>query len=123
VRSARFADDAGYRIGTSESIDSRNNALLLEQLQHAATTDRNARFVCTLALAREGEVLLRAEGFVAGEVLDAPRGENGFGYDPLFLLPSLGLTAAELPPAQKWEISHRGNAFRELLKQIAVCNL
>jgi XTP/dITP diphosphohydrolase len=116
VRSARFADDAGYRVGSGESIDSRNNTLLLERLQPA--TDRSARFVCALALARDGEVLLRAEGFVAGEILHAPRGANGFGYDPLFLIPSLGLTTAELPPAQKWELSHRGNAFRSLLAQI-----
>ena len=119
VRSARFADDAGYRVGSSESTDARNNALLLEQLNAAATSDRTARFVCALTLARDGEVLLRAEGFAAGEILDAPRGANGFGYDPLFLLPALGLTTAELQPAQKWELSHRGNAFRELLRQIA----
>ncbi|QMV17742.1 non-canonical purine NTP pyrophosphatase [Granulicella sp. 5B5] len=116
VRSARFADDAGYRMGAGESTDTRNNALLLELLQVAI--DRSARFVCALALARDGVVLLRSEGVVAGEVLHAPRGENGFGYDPLFLLPALGLTTAELPPAQKWELSHRGNAFRSLLAQI-----
>ncbi len=123
VRSARFADDAGYGIHSGESTDARNNALLLERLSEAESADHTARFVCALALARDGEMLLRAEGFVEGEVLATPRGENGFGYDPLFLLPTLGLTAAELPPAQKWELSHRGNAFRELLKQIAASNL
>ncbi len=115
VRSARFAEDAGYRVG--DGADARNNSLLLERLRDAE--DRSARFVCALALARDGEVLLRAEGFVAGEILLAPRGENGFGYDPLFLLPALGLTTAELPSAQKWAHSHRGNAFRALLAQMA----
>jgi XTP/dITP diphosphohydrolase len=62
--------------------------------------------------------MLRARGEVEGQVLDAPRGENGFGYDPLFLIPSLGKTTAELPPEQKWAVSHRGNAFRELLRQV-----
>ncbi len=80
---------------------------------------RTARFVCNLALARDGQVLLRAEGIAAGELLHAPRGTDGFGYDPLFLLPSLNLTFAELPREEKWELSHRGNAFRSLLAQLA----
>jgi XTP/dITP diphosphohydrolase len=79
---------------------------------------RSAHFVCALALARDGEILLRAEGRVSGELLSEPRGEGGFGYDPLFLLPELGLTAAELPRERKWEISHRGRAFRNLLAQL-----
>lgn len=116
VRSARFADDAGYRVCTGESVDRRNNALLLERLHEVE--DRRARFVCALALARDGEVLLCAEGFVAGEILRAPRGSAGFGYDPLFLLPALGLTTAELSPALKWGLSHRGEAFRSLLAQV-----
>jgi XTP/dITP diphosphohydrolase len=101
------------------SKDARNNALLLTRL-HALPPDtpRTARFVCALALARDGQVLLRAHGVVEGQILDAPRGDNGFGYDPLFLIPSLGLTTAELPAAQKWSLSHRGNAFRALLSQL-----
>jgi XTP/dITP diphosphohydrolase len=115
VRSARFADDLGFEPG-SGSKDDRNNRCLLSLLaQNMLCT---ARFVCTLALARDGEVLLRAEGTVEGEVLYAPRGKDGFGYDPLFLVPSLNLTLAEVPRAQKWQISHRGNAFRSLLNQL-----
>jgi XTP/dITP diphosphohydrolase len=115
VRSARFADDLHFEPG-SGSKDARNNRALLSKLQFH--TDRSARFVCTLALARDGQVLLRAEGVVEGEILHAPRGADGFGYDPLFLIPSLGLTLAELPREQKWQLSHRGNAFRSLLAQL-----
>ncbi len=115
VRSARFADDANFAPGLGTK-DQRNNALLLHLMQ--PHTDRTARFVCTLALARDGEVLLRAGGTVTGELLHAPRGTAGFGYDPLFLIPALDRTMAELAPAEKWQLSHRGNAFRSLLTQI-----
>jgi XTP/dITP diphosphohydrolase len=121
VRSARFADDAGFDLDSSRSRDDRNNTLLLALMEPRAC--RQARFVCTLALARDGEILLRAEGFVEGELLHAPRGEGGFGYDPLFLLPALGLTMAELPREQKWQLSHRGNAFRSLLAQLRETSL
>jgi XTP/dITP diphosphohydrolase len=117
VRSARFADDMGYE-GGAGSKDERNNLCVLALLARTPEVSRAARFVCALAVARDGEVLLRAEGFVEGQLLDAPRGEAGFGYDPLFLIPSLGLTAAELPAEKKWELSHRGNAFRALLAEL-----
>jgi XTP/dITP diphosphohydrolase len=120
VRSARFADDLGFApdLGTPSlgTKDERNNRCLLSLL--ANHTDRTARFVCTLALAQDGEVLLRSEGTVEGRLLDAPRGNDGFGYDPLFLIPSLNLTLAEVSREQKWQISHRGNAFRDLLAQL-----
>ena len=115
VRSARFADDAGFEPG-SGTKDERNNRLLLSLLSGAA--DRSARFVCSLALARDGEILLHANGTVEGQLLEAPRGDNGFGYDPLFLIPPVGLTTAELPSGRKWELSHRGHAFRQLLHQL-----
>jgi XTP/dITP diphosphohydrolase len=120
VRSARYADDAGYELHNDAKRDDRNNALLLENLEArlGPNPDRRARFVCALALARDGEILLRAKGTVEGEILRAPRGTDGFGYDPLFLIPALGLTFAELPPEQKWELSHRGRAFRSLLDQL-----
>jgi len=133
VRSARFADDYAaehpensvistgvQRSGETpvfpSSKDDRNNALLIDLMQHQP--DRAARFVCNLALARDGHVLLRAEGHAEGQLLPAPRGQDGFGYDPLFLIPSLNLTFAEIPRAQKWALSHRGNAFRALLAQL-----
>jgi XTP/dITP diphosphohydrolase len=115
VRSARFADDLGFEPNTG-SKDERNNRALLSLLKSHA--NRSARFVCAIALARDGQILSRSEGFVAGEILTAPRGTEGFGYDPLFLIPSLGKTLAEVSKQQKWTFSHRGNAFRSLLEQI-----
>jgi XTP/dITP diphosphohydrolase len=117
VRSARFADDLNFEPGIGTK-DERNNRCLLSLLAAPPNARRGGRFVCALALARDGEVLLRAEGVCAGEILTAPRGGNGFGYDPLFLIPSLGLTTAELDPATKWQLSHRGNAFRALLLDV-----
>jgi XTP/dITP diphosphohydrolase len=128
VRSARFADDLGFEMGAG-SKDERNNravVLLLRDLPQALDADggltldnRGARFVCALVLAKDGEVMLSAEGEVEGQILDAPRGADGFGYDPLFLLPGMGKTLAEVSREEKWAVSHRGNAFRELLRQLA----
>jgi XTP/dITP diphosphohydrolase len=115
VRSARYADDLHFEPGLGTK-DDRNNRALLHEL--ASAPKRTARFTCTLALARNGKVLLRSEGFAEGEILPAPRGAGGFGYDPLFLLPALGLTMAELSRDQKWQLSHRGNAFRQLLSRL-----
>lgn len=123
VRSARFADDVAFEVG-QRTKDERNNRLVLSLLQQLPETregqsTRAARFLCALALAKDGEILLRAEGEVEGQILDTPRGSDGFGYDPLFVVTSLGKTLAELSPEEKWAISHRGNAFRELLRQLA----
>jgi XTP/dITP diphosphohydrolase len=118
VRSARFADDLYFELNSSRTKDDRNNRCLLSLLNALPNPTRAARFVCALALARDGQVLLRAEGTVEGQILDTPRGADGFGYDPLFLIPSLGLTLAEVPREQKWQLSHRGNAFRSLLAQL-----
>jgi XTP/dITP diphosphohydrolase len=115
VRSARYADDADFEPGAG-SKDERNNRLLLHRMQHH--TDRSARFLCALAVARDGQVVLTAEAEACGELLNAPRGSNGFGYDPLFYLPEPGRTMAELAPAEKWAVSHRGKAFRNLLQQM-----
>lgn len=122
VRSARFADDEKFAVGEG-SKDERNNRLVLALLRDLPRTregqsTRGAKFVCALVLARDGEVLLRAEGEVSGEVLEECRGYDGFGYDPLFEVPSLGKTMAELPKEQKWEVSHRGRAFRALLEKL-----
>jgi XTP/dITP diphosphohydrolase len=115
VRSARFAEDAEFDLGLP-SKDERNNRYLLALMPD--NLPRTARFVCALALARDGEVLLEAEGEVAGEILHGPHGTGGFGYDPLFLVPERNLTMAELEPEEKWAISHRGNAFRALLAKV-----
>ena len=118
VRSARFADDMAFEPNSPLTKDQRNNRCLLHLLAQLPNPSRTARFVCSLALARNGKILLTAEGETPGELLTAPRGNDGFGYDPLFLIPHLGLTLAELSREQKWQISHRGNAFRSLLAQL-----
>ena len=110
VLSARWAEVNGAGRG-----DADNNSLLLRQLEHVEDLRRTARFVCVLALADpEGRVILTARDAVEGSVLRQPRGSNGFGYDPLFLVPELGRTTAELPPDEKHKISHRGKALRRL---------
>jgi XTP/dITP diphosphohydrolase len=111
VFSARWA--AMHRAGEG---DEANNALLLKQLREKPDAPRSARFVCALALAQpDGKVLLTASGSVEGRIIDEPRGTNGFGYDPLFFIDSMGKTTAELPPDQKHQISHRGQALRRLV--------
>ncbi|HEV2577488.1 MAG TPA: RdgB/HAM1 family non-canonical purine NTP pyrophosphatase [Acidobacteriaceae bacterium] len=127
VRSARFADDLGFEMGQG-SKDERNNRALLSLLRDlerelepdggVIASERGARFVCALVLARDGAAVLRARGEVEGVVLEEPRGTDGFGYDPLFLVPEMGKTLAELSKEEKWRVSHRGNAFRELLSQL-----
>lgn len=110
VRSARYAGVDGSR----EERDAANNARLLERLQGVPPEQRGARFVCVIALARAGELLLAVEGEVHGRILEAPRGQGGFGYDPLFLYEPLGRTFAELRPAEKAEVSHRAEAVCRL---------
>ncbi len=110
ILSARWA--ASHQAGAG---DSDNNALLLRQLAEIPAERRSARFVCSLALADPaGRVILTASDTVEGQILTEPRGEGGFGYDPLFFVPSLGMTTAELSPDQKHRISHRGKALRRL---------
>jgi XTP/dITP diphosphohydrolase len=118
VRSARYADDQNFEPDSDAKKDERNNRCLLANLQQVPNEPRTGHFVCALALAIDGQVLLRTQGTVPGEILSAPRGEGGFGYDPLFLLTTIGRTMAELPREQKWQLSHRGNAFRALLAQL-----
>lgn len=114
VRSARFAQDAGY--GPGLSTDDRNNRYLLERME--GLTLRTARYRCVLAVARGGVVLATAQGSVEGEVLTAPRGSGGFGYDPLLFLPELERTMAEISLEDKHGLSHRGRAVRALLPEL-----
>jgi len=110
VHSARWAqlNDAG-------SDDADNNACLLRQIENVPDDRRTARFVCVLALSNpQGQIILTARDTVEGRILRAPRGTNGFGYDPLFFIESLGKTTAELGSDQKHQISHRGKALRRL---------
>lgn len=110
VHSARFAGEP--------RSDARNNALLLERL--AGQDDRRAYFYSAVVFVRHGEDPrpLIAEGVWHGEILTAEQGAGGFGYDPLFLVPELGLSAAELAPADKNRLSHRGQAMQALLAQL-----
>jgi XTP/dITP diphosphohydrolase len=81
--------------------------------------DRSARFVCVVAIARpDGSIALSSTGICPGEILTTPRGEGGFGYDPIFYVPESGLTFAEMPPELKRQISHRGRAFESLLPSL-----
>jgi XTP/dITP diphosphohydrolase len=117
VRSARYADDAGFDLIDSEEADGRNNLYLLEQLRKHPRP-WTARYRCVLALAREGVTLLTADGAVEGEIIAEPHGSGGFGYDPLFWLPELGKTMAEVDLQTKQTLSHRGRALRALLERM-----
>lgn len=110
VLSARFAGEP--------KSDARNNALLLERL--AGEPNRHARFYCALALVRHADdpQPIIACGEWHGEILEAARGQGGFGYDPLFLVPDLDQTAAEIDHELKNVLSHRGNAMRQLLDRL-----
>ncbi|MGA8539372.1 MAG: non-canonical purine NTP pyrophosphatase, partial [Terriglobales bacterium] len=86
--------------------DEANNARLLRELRDVPQKERTARFVCVLAVARDGQTLQTFRGTAEGIILVAPRGENGFGYDPLFYFPQIGKTFAELTAEEKAHYSH-----------------
>jgi len=110
VHSARWAE-----LNKAGKGDADNNDLLIHQLDNVPDEQRGGRFVCVLALAApDGNIILTARDTVEGKILREERGENGFGYDPLFLIDSLGKTTAELDPNEKHQISHRGKALRRL---------
>jgi XTP/dITP diphosphohydrolase len=117
VRSARYADDAGFTGGAQDATDQCNNLYLLAQLR-TPSRPWPARYRCSLALARDGVCFLTADGTVEGEICPEPRGIGGFGYDPLFWLPALGKTMAEIDLASKQTLSHRGRALRALLERV-----
>jgi XTP/dITP diphosphohydrolase len=114
VHSARYAS-----LGTTQpKSDARNNAHLISQL--AGHDDRSAHYVAVLVFVRHADdpQPLIAEGEWHGEILKEPRGDGGFGYDPLFWLPALNATAAELAPEQKNNLSHRGMALQQLIAKL-----
>ena len=115
VHSARYAAHFPH-LADVNSDDQANNARLLRELKHLPPEKRMARFVCVIAAAREGHTLAVFRGEAEGTILDAPRGSNGFGYDPLFLFPQIGKTFAELSAEEKAKYSHRGAAFRRFLE-------
>lgn len=117
VRSARFAADSGLvdSPDANDNTDVWNNMILLQRLAGVAAEARTARYKCVLVVTRDGEPLYKAEGAVEGLILQAPRGTGGFGYDPLFYLPELDRTMAEIDLQTKLSLSHRGRAIAALL--------
>ncbi len=111
VHSARYANGDAARIER-----------LLQELAAAGAlspTTRSARFTAALALANPaGEVVLQVEGHCPGQILEAPRGDGGFGYDPVFFVPEAGLSFAEMPHGLKAQLGHRGRAFALLKPQL-----
>jgi XTP/dITP diphosphohydrolase len=118
VHSARFAEVPATGAYGRENQDARNNRKLLELL--ARETNRKAHYYCVIVLVRRGDdpqpVICEAEWH--GEIVQSPRGSGGFGYDPLFLIPSLGKTGAELKADEKNRISHRGQALALLAARL-----
>jgi XTP/dITP diphosphohydrolase len=124
-----FADDSGLvvpslggapgvlsaRYAGPGASSAERNAKLLRELRSKSGRQRTAYFVCAIGLAERGRAKAIVTGRVDGEILEAPRGDRGFGYDPVFYIPALGKGFAEISPEQKNEYSHRGRAFRKLL--------
>lgn len=112
IHSARFAGD--------KALDADNNAKLLQQLHAVPVEQRTAQFHCVLVFLRHASdpVPVICHGHWHGHILETPRGEHGFGYDPLFWVPTHHCSAAELDPQEKNRISHRGQAMQLLLQQL-----
>ena len=109
------------RYGFDESLDDWGRLLLLlKNTENVPDGQRQAQFVCVITMVTPEGQVIQARGEIHGELLRQPRGENGFGYDPIFYYPPLGLSTAEMDPDQKNQVSHRGNAlkiFYEKLKE------
>ena len=117
VLSARFSGPAAP--DATESVDERNNTLLLDRMRSLSGRDRAAYYACHAALADPaGRVLAVADGACHGSIAPARRGAGGFGYDPLFVVAEYGRTFGEIPPAVKAVISHRARALRAILPAI-----
>ena len=114
VHSARYAADQPH-LADANTDDEENNARVLRELNSVPKEKRTGRFVCVLAAARDGQILDTFRGVAEGIILDAARGTNGFGYDPLFYFPQIQKTFAELSAEEKSKYSHRGAAFRQFL--------
>ena len=119
VHSARYAAPellgAEPHEANTNTDDEANNARVLRELKNAPAQTHTARFVCVLAAARDGKILASFRGTAEGIIVEAPRGGNGFGYDPLFYFPRIQKTFAELSAEDKSRYSHRGAAFRRFL--------
>jgi len=111
VKSARFS---GEKETDRKLLDYKNMMKVLELLKDVPWEKRTARFVCSLSLASPKEILAQTEGVLQGYIAEKAMGESGFGYDPIFFVPSLNKTVAQLSREQKNAISHRGQAIRKL---------
>jgi XTP/dITP diphosphohydrolase len=111
VHSARYA---GPQATSAQRIEK-----LLGEMRGKTGSERSAHFICTIALARRGRAMAIVTDRVDGEILEAPRGAGGFGYDPVFYFPALGKTFAELSAEEKNQHSHRGKAFRRFLAALS----
>ena len=105
--------DSAYFMGEHTPYEVRNNKIL-ELMAGLPDSERAARFVCVIAIALPGKDLITARGELEGQIARKPAGSNGFGYDPIFYLPNLGLTTAQLDTSKKNKISHRGRAFLQI---------
>jgi len=108
VHSARYAGPG--------ATDEDRNRKLLNAMRGKARQDRLARFICVTTIARQGQAMAILSDFVEGLITEEPRGTDGFGYDPLFLLQNLNLTFAQIPRKQKNLYSHRGRTFRKVME-------
>lgn len=131
---AALADDSGIEVDAlngrpgvysaryagPQCDDEANNRLLLQELERVPEGQRGARYQCVIALVRTDEDPdpLIARGVWEGRILEAPQGDNGFGYDPLFYVPTHGCASAELDPDVKNSLSHRGAALRALVERL-----
>jgi XTP/dITP diphosphohydrolase len=118
-----IADDSGLEVNALNgapgiysaryaATDAERIARILAELDGKSPADRQARFVCAVAIARpDGQIADQFAGTCAGEILLAPTGSGGFGYDPIFYVPTVGMSFAEMPPAVKKQVSHRGRAL------------
>jgi len=111
VKSARFS---GAKDKDRTLLDHKNMTKVLKLLQDVPREKRAARFICCLCLANPERILIETEGTLEGLIAGKPMGESGFGYDPIFFVPHLGKTVAQLTREEKNAISHRGNAIRKL---------
>jgi XTP/dITP diphosphohydrolase len=126
-----FADDSGLEVDALRgapgvvsaryagpgATDAQNNALLLGNMR--GRDDRRARFVCVIALANRGEMIRTFRGVVEGEILDEPRGMEGFGYDPLFYYPPYQKSFGEVSLDEKLAVSHRGQALTAIFRYLS----
>lgn len=111
---------ARYSGTTGSDKDKKNNEKLLKNLEHVALENRGARFCCIIAVVFPDGKELVAEGYVYGKIGYEEKGQNGFGYDPLFIVDGNTLTMAELAPEDKNQISHRANALQQLVQKLEV---